>query len=575
MRKVLISFLSLLICFKAYSQVYVFPYNEGFEWAFTIGTNVDFIPNWNGNEVQASSRIFKDGTNMMSGTGSLGIIPTTTFSGTIIINLSFSTLSNATANFWGRSIQNGTGTKPAIVNFSISTDGGGSYSAPTQIGTDSTFPNSNTSYANYIYNFPAATNMQSTVKLKIEVSPGVGSGFTARLVIDDFQITGTSVADVNLPIVLSMDVLSSNQLDIYFSEAVEQTSAENSNNYSVDNGIGIPVSAIRDIANYSLVHLTFSSSFGSGVTNTITFNNISDFSTNTIDANTTSTFIYYQTVPVEAGDVVINEVLFHAEIDGKEFVELYNRSSKYLDLKDIYFYDASVSNPLHEITSTRRVFLPAEYVVITEDTIDIINRYFVQSNSTLIKTSNLPALTDESDTVRISTSAGALLDQLVYFEDWQFPLLNTTAGISLERLHPDRRTQDSTNWHSAAEHLRATPGYKNSQYSSLSDNGSEVQVEPEIFSPDEDGKDDNLNIHFHFSSPGNTVTVQVFDAKGRLVRKLISNQLIGNDGTFSWDGLSDTKEKARIGIYIFYIEVFNLKGNTKNYKRTCVLASKL
>ena len=35
------------------------------------------------------------------------------------------------------------------------------------------------------------------------------------------------------------------------------------------------------------------------------------------------------------------------------------------------------------------------------------------------------------------------------------------------------------------------------------------------------------------------------------------------------------KEKARIGIYIIYFEVFDLKGDTKHYKKTAVLASKL
>jgi flagellar hook assembly protein FlgD len=102
-----------------------------------------------------------------------------------------------------------------------------------------------------------------------------------------------------------------------------------------------------------------------------------------------------------------------------------------------------------------------------------------------------------------------------------------------------------------------------------------VEVQPETFSPDEDGIDDNVNISFHFSTPGYTASIQVYDAKGRLVRTLVNNALIGNDGTFSWDGVTDKKEKARIGIYIFYVEVFGLNGETKNYKRTCVLASRL
>ena len=149
-------------------------------------------------------------------------------------------------------------------------------------------------------------------------------------------------------------------------------------------------------------------------------------------------------------------------------------------------------------------------------------------------------------------------------------------GVSLERLHPDRATQDQSNWHSAAESAGfATPGYKNSEYVDSKGDGSVVSVHPEIFSPDNDGHNDVVNVHYHFENPGNVASVIVYDSKGRLVRNLVNNELIGNDGSFVWDGVTNDYDKARIGMYIFYVEVFDINGNTKNYKKTCVLASKL
>ncbi|MBA3972449.1 MAG: hypothetical protein H0X46_09985 [Bacteroidetes bacterium] len=56
---------------------------------------------------------------------------------------------------------------------------------------------------------------------------------------------------------------------------------------------------------------------------------------------------------------------------------------------------------------------------------------------------------------------------------------------------------------------------------------------------------------------------------------MIRNELLGTNGTFSWDGINDAREKARIGIYIIYFEVFDLSGTVKHYKKTCVLAGKL
>jgi hypothetical protein len=302
---------------------------------------------------------------------------------------------------------------------------------------------------------------------------------------------------------------------------------------------------------------------------------VQDLSANIVQANSSANFIYYVPERPLPSDVVINEVLFHPETGGSEFVEIYNASQKVLDLKNIFLYDATASNPLYTISSGR-VFLPGDYVAITKNVSDVSNRYTIENPGSLIQVASMPSYLDAGDGVTIVNDSDLILDRLVYSERWQFPLLNNYAGVSIERLSANRPTQDSTNWHSAAESAGfATPGYKNSQYNDSQGGGSEVEVEPEIFSPDEDGKDDNVNIHFHFSDPGYTANVKVYDVKGRLVRTLINNEMIGNDGTFSWDGVTDKMEKARIGIYLFYIELFNLNGDTKTYKRTCVLASRL
>jgi hypothetical protein len=53
------------------------------------------------------------------------------------------------------------------------------------------------------------------------------------------------------------------------------------------------------------------------------------------------------------------------------------------------------------------------------------------------------------------------------------------------------------------------------------------------------------------------------------------NELLGTSGTFSWDGINENNEKSAIGIYIIYIETFNLKGEVKKFKKTCVLGGHL
>jgi hypothetical protein len=393
--------------------------------------------------------------------------------------------------------------------------------------------------------------------------------------MDDFAITGNFVADITPPTILSLNVLSQTALDVKFSEAVETTSSQTLTNYFANNGIGSPSTAIRDASDFSLVHLTFATSFTPNIQNTLNVNNVQDLSANIVQANSSANFIYYVPEGPLPSDVVINEVLFHPETGGSEFVEIYNTSQKIFDLKNIFLYDATASNPFYTISSGR-VFLPGDYVAITKNVSDVSSRYTIENPGSLIQVASMPSYLDPGDAVTVVNDSGLILDRLVYSERWQFPLLNNYAGVSIERLSANSPTQDSTNWHSAAESAGfATPGYKNSQYNDSQGGGSEVELEPEIFSPDEDGKDDNVNIHFHFSDPGYTANVKVYDVKGRLVRTLINNEMIGNDGTFSWDGVTDKKEKARIGIYLFYVELFNLNGDTKTYKRTCVLASRL
>lgn len=121
----------------------------------------------------------------------------------------------------------------------------------------------------------------------------------------------------------------------------------------------------------------------------------------------------------------------------------------------------------------------------------------------------------------------------------------------------------------------ATPGYKNSQMQPGEGKGGTVSVEPEIFSPDNDGYNDVLNIHYSFSKGGFVANVIVYDKNGRIMRHLAQNQMLSSEGTISWDGIQDNNEKARIGIYVIYFEVFDLSGEIQKYKKTCVLGGYL
>jgi hypothetical protein len=156
-----------------------------------------------------------------------------------------------------------------------------------------------------------------------------------------------------------------------------------------------------------------------------------------------------------------------------------------------------------------------------------------------------------------------------------FRLIRDKKGKSLERIDYNRPTDDETNWHTAAETVGfATPGRENSQYADTDIDG-EISLSPPIFSPDNDGYEDVITFSYSFSKEGFVGNAYVYDSEGRMVRYLLQNQLLGTEGAFSWDGITDRGDKGRIGAYIFVFEVFNLEGNVNVFKKSFVLGGRL
>ncbi len=410
----------------------------------------------------------------------------------------------------------------------------------------------------------------------ISVTQSTASFFSKHF-FDNIYV-GALIVDVTPPDISTITVIDSDSISVLFNEPVEQISAETASFYTVNNGIGSPQVALRDATNFSLVHLKFANAFANGLTNTLTINDVRDLSNNPVAVNTSANFTYFNTVIADSFDIVINEVLFNARTGGAEFLELYNRSQKVIDLKDLQIAREDLTTHTLDapvlISSNSRLLLPGEYVLLSDDSIRV--QSFYQSASGHFVNMNLPDLLTDEDIVYLLDLASKTIDKLHYFSDWQFPLLNTVDGVSLERINYDRATQDQSNWHSASETSGfATPGLRNSQYSEAINDGSTLNLLPEIFSPDNDGFDDVVTIAYHFDQPGFAATVQVFDDRGRRMTQLVKNELLGTDGSWNWDGINDNNEKVRIGIYIIYMEAFNLNGEVKKYKRACVVAGKL
>ena len=392
------------------------------------------------------------------------------------------------------------------------------------------------------------------------------------------SVAGT-FADVTGPSLTGAFLITPTRVRLYFDELMQTATLLDPLNFTINNGVGNPTSATPIGSNPFAVDLNLATPLDTNRIYCVTTSGLLDCPGNLIGPNNEVCF----GIPVEVapGDVIINEILFNPYSGGADFVELYNNSDKIIDLSslnigEIYEDTDSIFND-DPVSAYPRLLLPRTYVAITTDAQFQIDTYFPPFPENIYEISSLPSFDDNEGKCVIFSDSGRVIDRLDYLDDWQFANLDDKNGVSLERHDFNRPTQDPDNWHSAASTVHyATPGYKNSQVLTAEEQ-TEVWLEPQTFSPDQDGNDDVLSVNYHFTTSGWNARVTVFDNKGRMLVRLQENTLLATDqGTFTWDGINSAGAKADVGVYVIYFEATSPStGERKAYKLGCVLAARL
>jgi hypothetical protein len=385
--------------------------------------------------------------------------------------------------------------------------------------------------------------------------------------------------DNTRPSVRRTAVISDSAIQIYFDESLYSLSLTNRKSYFVENGIGYPAYVNPVQPDFSSVKLGFDNVFSKKIMYSIRLDSvIKDCAGNPLKNNTSSVFAMPEAA--DSLDLVINEVLFNATNNGTDFVELYNRSKKIIDIRNFCIASGKLFSEktmdYNPVTSDHFPLFPGEYIVISADTGMLRSRYACTNSSCMIQSATFTSLPDKEGIVIITDDRLNILDELHYCEDSHFGLLNSSEGVSLERINSDRPTNDPNNWHSASEdHGFATPGYRNSQYNDFEPAEKKITVYPEVFSPDNDGYNDYVNVYYSLDEPGSVASIIIFDSSGRPVKYLARNTMLGTEGVFMWDGTNENNMRASIGIYLIYTEIFDLQGKVYRLKNTCVLALKI
>lgn len=258
------------------------------------------------------------------------------------------------------------------------------------------------------------------------------------------------------------------------------------------------------------------------------------------------------------GDIIVNEVLFNPRPNGTDFIELYNRTPKYVNLSGW-----SLSGEIISIAND--IMSPYSYRVFTSSAAVTESNYPLSRGKQMNEVP-MPSLPDDEGAVMLLDPGGVLIDEFSYTSEMHSPIIGDKEGVSLERISPDLN-----NWHSANEAAGfATPGYINS--SSRPGPGATsgtVNITPEVINPS--ASVTFSQIFYQFDQSGLVANVSVVDVEGRIVKSIATNETIGAEGSFHWDGDRDEGGRARSGYYMVWFQTFGLDGRVQTYRKRVIV----
>ena len=324
--------------------------------------------------------------------------------------------------------------------------------------------------------------------------------------------------------------------------------------------------------------LSFSTDFERGKLYSLQLGGLTDLAGNQLAETTRSIGISESVAP---GDLILNELMFESPDSSAEYIELYNKSDKLLEISGLVFTTRKTDGSLNTGNKIpeKTQLLPKNYLAMTIDAEKVRKYHNCPPESNIINT-EWSSLNNESSTLVLCNAAkDTIYDELTYNANWHHVLVKNPKGVALERINPDLPTQDKNSWHSAASEVNyGTPGYKNSQFRDtepVANAAKFVWIDPEAFSPDNDGIDDLCFIRYKTDANGYLANVSIFNSVGVKVCKLASSVLLANEGFLLWDGKTDQGKNANVGVYVLYFEMFNPEtGSRKGLKLPIVVSSR-
>ena len=277
---------------------------------------------------------------------------------------------------------------------------------------------------------------------------------------DDFIVTGTIVPDLNPPVLTGIQVVNRDSLLITYNEVVVNLSAEDVNNYIINNSIGNPANALLQSDNKSVL-IILPASLQNGQSYSIQVSGVKDPDGNTMNLSSLN-FLYFIPQAVSQKDIIVSEFMADPTpvvgLPEAEFVELYNRSSNPIDLLGWKLTDGSSI-----ATLPNYILLPNSYCIVTSTA---SSGLFSGS----LGVSNFPSLNNSGDNIVVRNSLGITIDSIHYATTWYHSDEKKDGGWSLEIIDPENLCGEENNWTASINLQGGTPGSVNSVNDTNPDN---------------------------------------------------------------------------------------------------------
>lgn len=256
------------------------------------------------------------------------------------------------------------------------------------------------------------------------------------------------------PSLLSISQVDTNRILLRFDDVLDSLTAGIPSNYQL-NGSAVFTTAI--LLDAQSVLLTSSTAFTDQVTYSLLVENVEDCVGNTLLSQSLD-FTYFETQAAERYDIIINEIYADPNplvaLPDAEFVELYNRSDKVIDLQDYRFEDASST----AATLPSYLLQPGDYLILT----DVDNNFDFSSFGPSLLLQSFPSLNVSGDELQLINNNGSLIDAVAYTTDWYQDSNKDDGGWTLERINPNSPCLGRDNWRAANNLIGGTPGAANS-----------------------------------------------------------------------------------------------------------------